>query len=183
MRPPCILKDQIIEGVLAREKGYVNDPLDSGRETNFGVTVATARAFGYTGPMIDMPREVAVWIYTAEYWDAVRADDLLALSPAVAEEVVDTSINTGPDRAGRFLQRALNVLNDRTRAYADILVDGQIGSKTLVALRLYLARRDEDVLVNMLNCLQGSFYVRLAEKREKDERFIYGWFKKRVSLL
>jgi len=35
-------------------------------------------------------------------------------------------------------------------------------------------------MVLALNCLQGAFYVELAEKREKDERFVYGWLLNRV---
>jgi len=36
-------------------------------------------------------------------------------------------------------------------------------------------------LYKMLNALQGAYYIELAERREKDEDFIYGWFKHRVS--
>jgi hypothetical protein len=34
----------------------------------------------------------------------------------------------------------------------------------------------------MLNSLQGSSYVEIAERREKDEKWIYGWFKNRVVM-
>ena len=33
-----------INELIEREGGYVNDPKDSGGETKFGITVATARA-------------------------------------------------------------------------------------------------------------------------------------------
>ena len=61
-------------------------------------------------------------------------------------------------------------------------VDGDVGPTTLRALRRYLAVRDEETLVKALNCLQGSFYIVLSERREKDETFIYGWMKNRVKL-
>lgn len=176
------MKNKIIEAVLEVEGGYVNDPEDSGGETNFGITVARARASGYVGAMRDMSRQTAFGIYTVEYWDAVQADDLLALSHAVAEEVVDTGINCGTGRAGRFLQRALNVFNKRAKLYPDLKVDGNIGPATINALRGYLAVRDEDTLIKALNCLQGAKYIELAERREKDERFVYGWLKQRVVL-
>jgi len=38
------------------------------------------------------------------------------------------------------------------------------------------------VLCRALNCLQGAYYIELAERREKDERFVYGWLKNRVVL-
>ena len=175
-------KKSVINAVLAAEGGYVNDPSDSGGETNFGITIAVARQFGYTGSMRDLPRVGAFDIYSALYWNKVRADDLLKLSPAVCEEVVDTGVNMGTGRAGKFLQRALNVLNKRGSLYGDLTVDGAIGPATIRALRAYLDSRDEQTLVKALNCLQGTHYVVLAERREKDERFVYGWFKNRVSV-
>jgi hypothetical protein len=30
----------------------------------------------------------------------------------------------------------------------------------------------------MINCLQGSFYIELCERREKDEKYIFGWMKR-----
>lgn len=175
-------KEQIINEIIRVEGGYVNDPSDSGGETNFGITVAVARANGYNGAMRDLPRSVAFDIYSAKYWDAVKGDDLVKLSEHVAEEVVDTSVNMGPKRAGKFLQRALNSLNNQAKLYPDLAVDGAIGPATVSALRGYLAERNELVLSRALNCLQGAYYVDLAERREKDERFVYGWFKNRVTL-
>lgn len=173
-------KAEIINAILEREGGYVNDPSDSGGETNHGITKAVARQCGYIGPMRDMPREVAFSIYASKYWDSVRADDLVRLDEAVAAEVVDTCVNMGPRRAGIFLQRALNVLNNRGTLYADVVPDGQIGPATLAALEGYLEERDRDALLKALNCLQGAFYIELCERREKDEKFLYGWLKHRV---
>lgn len=175
-------KDLIINQIISVEGGYINDPDDSGGETNFGITKKVAVAYGYTGEMHDMPRNIAFDIYSAKYWHAVRADSIMSMSEVIAEEVVDTAVNMGPARAGKFLQRALNALNRRGKLYADISVDGVIGRGTLGALQAYLAVRDDHTLAKMLNCLQGSFYVVLVERREKDEEFIYGWLKNRVKL-
>jgi len=38
------------------------------------------------------------------------------------------------------------------------------------------------VLLRALNCLQGERYIALAEGRPKDEAFIYGWLRTRVTL-
>ena len=176
------LKKKIIDNIIRVEGGYVNDPSDSGGETNFGITIETARAYGYTGLMRDLPRETAFDIYVARYWDAVRAEDLIALSEPITAEIVDTAVNMGPKRAGKFLQRSLNAFNNQQRAYNDISVDGAIGPATVFALKRYLQTRDEETLVKVLNCLQGAFYVDLVERREKDEKFMYGWFKNRVVM-
>lgn len=175
-------KAEIIDDIIRVEGGYVNDPADSGGETNFGITEEVARAFGFTGAMRGMPRATAFDIYAARYWDAVRGDELAALSEAVAFEVVDTGVNMGQARAVTFLQRSLNVLNLGGKLYPDLTVDGLAGAMTTNALRQYLAVRDEGALLKALNCLQGAYYIELAERREKDERFVYGWLRNRVTL-
>ena len=176
------MKRQIINNIIKIEGDYTHDPNDSGGETNFGITKSVARQFGYLGQMKDLSKETAFDIYSLLYWDMVKADDLLELSETITEEVVDTGINCGTGRAAKFLQRSLNVLNQRGELYPDIIADGSIGPATLSALREYLAKRDEKTLVKALNCLQGAKYIELAERREKDERFLYGWLKNRVEL-
>jgi lysozyme family protein len=175
-------KAEIIGEVLAAEGGFVDHPDDSGGPTNLGITQDMARFYGFEGDMRDLTAEFAFDCYAAVYWYAVGADHLLVLSESVTAEVVDTAVNTGPHKAGQILQRSLNVLNLGGSLYADLSVDGAIGFRTLRALRLYLEHRDEAVLVKMLNALQGAFYVELAERREKDESFIYGWFNARINL-
>ena len=174
------LKERTIEKIINLEGGYTNDPSDSGGETNFGITSVVARENGYNGSIELMPRRVAFNIYAREYWDAVKADDIAELSQDICKEIVDTGVNTGVSRAATFLQRALNVFNNRGKIYTDIAVDGKIGPATISSLKSYLKKRDEQVLLKMLNCLQGCFYMSLAERREKDEKFIYGWLKQRV---
>ncbi|MCP3672227.1 MAG: hypothetical protein GY814_17705, partial [Gammaproteobacteria bacterium] len=113
---------------------------------------------------------------------SVKADEMINLSKSVAEEVVDTAVNMGTSRAAYYLQRSLNVFNKQGSLYNDIVVDGKIGNATLTALTGYLSQRDEHTLVKALNCLQGAFYIELTERREKDERFVYGWLKNRVTI-
>jgi len=176
------LKNRIINDIIIVEGGYVDDPSDSGGETNFGITIDVARKFGFLGQMKNLPRETAFDIYSKMYWDSVRADDLSHISEQITEEVVDTAVNMGVSRASKFLQRSLNVLNNNGKLYSEMVVDGSIGPMTILRLNEYAARRDVSTLVKMLNCLQGAFYIDLAERREKDERFIYGWFKNRVKI-
>ena len=86
----------VIDAVLRAEGGYVNDPSDLGGETNFGITVAVARANGYAGAMRDMPESVARAIYTARYIAEPKFDQVLAIHAGVAAELIDTGINMGP---------------------------------------------------------------------------------------
>lgn len=173
------------KSVVGHEGGYVDDPSDSGGKTIYGITEAVARNYGYNGLMRLMPLALAQDIYKTQYWDALSLDEISQINPRIAEELFDTAVNQGVIASGKYLQRSLNVLNDRQRFYADVAVDGIIGPNTLKMFALFdrvRGHRGHKVLFSMLNCLQGAFYVDLAERREKDERFIFGWFDNRVVL-
>ena len=177
--------NEIIEHTVQLEGGYTNNPHDSGGETNWGVTENVARAFGYVGAMKDMTRENAKVIYRKRFWDACNLDLIAAQSEPIALELFDTGVNMGPAVAGQFLQRALNVLNLRGTRHPDVGVDGRIGPMTARALQAFLKLRGkagEEVLLKALNCMQGTRYIELAEKREKDEEFVYGWLANRITL-
>jgi lysozyme family protein len=177
--------EQIIANTIGIEGKYSNDPSDAGGETMWGITVATARQHGYTGPMRDLPRDTAVGIYKQNYFNTIGIDKVLNIYERVAAEVFDTGVNMGPKQAIIFLQVALNVLNQQGKQYQDITVDGSIGPRTLSSLEAYKSKRGaegETVLLKVLNCLQGSHYIELATSRVKDEDFIYGWFRERVGL-
>ena len=87
----------------------------------------------------------------------------------------------GIGRAAEFLQRSLNALNNQGKLYADLVVDRDLGPSTLYALGAFMKHREEVVLYRALNCLQGAFYIELSERRQKDERFVYGWLLNRVN--
>ena len=162
-----------IEEVLANEGGYVNDSRDAGGETNFGITIATARANGYTGPMRDMTRDFARGVYMRQYVQRPGFDKVAALSMPIAYELVDTGVNMGPAVAGKFLQRALNLLTE-----ANLVQDGVVGKASVAALDAFLRRRGaegEKRLLALLNAFQGERYASLAEGRAANRAFIYGW--------
>lgn len=175
--------DEIIEGILKAEGGYVNDARDAGGETNWGITVATARANGYAGSMRELPRQTAVEIYKRRYVIAPGFDKIASLSQAIANELVDTGVNMGPAVAAKFLQRVLNSMNNQGKDYADLVVDGQAGAGTRAALQAFLIKRGklgETVMVAALNALQGERYISLGEARQANEAFMFGWFANRV---
>jgi lysozyme family protein len=179
------LFDELVEGLIGREGGYVNDPKDPGGETIWGMTRVVARENGFTGPMRSMTREQAKAIYRAKYWAKPGLYLVAPLSRALADELLDTGVNMGTGTAGMFLQRTLNALNREGRDYPDLRVDGAIGPGSAGALKAYLAKRGkrgEQVLLKALNCLQGARYIELAEGREKSEEYVYGWLDNRVAL-
>lgn len=179
----------IISGIIEREGStYTNDPADAGGPTKYGITQATLA--GWRGRPVS-PEEVAALtegearqIYLHRYFLGPCFDRVATVSMAIAIELMDTEVNMPPGTAGKWLQRALNALNDSGRQYADLLVDGQLGPKSIDALHAYIVRRGaegERVLLQALNHLQGARYIELAELRPANERFVYGWLKNRAA--
>lgn len=174
----------LVEGVLDREGGYVDNPADKGGTTCFGITEAVARANGYDGPMRQLPRAEAAAIYRNLYWDRPGFDQVASRSERVAAELFDTGVNMGPAVAVTFLQRALTALNRNGKDYPDLTPDGRIGPSTLAALDSFLKIRGasgETVLLRALEALQGERYLRLAERRPANEAFLYGWLANRIG--
>lgn len=178
-------KEQIFAGIVGREGGFVDNPDDRGGATRWGITERVARAHGYQGDMRQLPRETALAILDADYWTGPRFDQVAAISTTLAEELCDTGVNMGPAVQAAMLQRWLNVFNLKGSLYPDLAADGQIGPRTIAALQLYLKARGKEgeaVLLKALNSSQAVRYLELAEQREANETFVYGWVANRVDL-
>ncbi|QNX32693.1 glycoside hydrolase family 108 protein [Acinetobacter seifertii] len=178
--------EQYLDALIKREGGYVNDPLDSGQATKFGITQAVARSYGYQGEMKDLPLEIAREIYKKQYWLEPRFDQVNLISSTTAEELFDTGVNCGINFTKPLLQRALNLLNRQGKeGWTDLKLDGEYGPSTLQALSMYIDKRGhegEQVLVRLLNIMQGQRYIEITEKNPKYEQFFFGWIANRVSL-
>jgi lysozyme family protein len=176
--------DSLIDGVIGREGGYTNNPNDTGGATMWGITERVARSNGYAGPMNAMPRETAKNIYFSQYVQKPGFAAVMTISPAIAEELVDTGVNMGPAVASLFLQQALNTFNNQGRDYPDLKVDGDVGPATISALKALITKRGTDgvtVMLRALNALQGERYITLGANRPANEAFEFGWFLQRVA--
>jgi len=186
MIPESIL--QKVNNTIKKEGGYVNNPHDRGGPTKYGITQRTARRHGYKGDMRDLTREQAVQIYISEYMIEPGFARVAEINPAIAEELFDTGVLSGPALPRPWLQRCLNLLNHTHKDepwFDDLVVDGVLGKNTRDALTEVLRRRGKDgelVLLRMLNSLQGAFFIQITEGRVQNEEFIYGWFLHRVVI-
>lgn len=113
--------DDAFSALIQNEGGYSNNPADPGGETMWGITARVARKHGYDGAMRDLPLSVARAIAKAEYWDAVRGDEL---DPQLAFQVFDGAYNSGTSRAITWLQQA-----------AGVTADGAFGPATMKAVQ------------------------------------------------
>jgi lysozyme family protein len=112
--------------VLQHEGGRVDDPHDPGGRTAYGITQAVYDDWRGVNSLprrdvfdIDPPETEA--IYRQRYWYPVRGDDLPA---GLDYATFDFAVNSGVNRAARFLQTA-----------AGVAADGVIGPVTLKAVR------------------------------------------------
>ncbi len=176
--------NEAVDHVLKAEGGFVDDPADSGGATRYGITEAQARAWGYTGEMSKLPLETAKAIYRARYWNVLKCDAIAEKSYPVALKMFDIGVNCGVGAAAEWFQRSLNVLNNGGNLWPDIEVDKSIGPKTIAAFEALHSKRGVkgmEVLRRALNAFQGCHYLTLAERRAKDEKFVYGWILNRIS--
>jgi lysozyme family protein len=171
---------EAIDELIEREGGdkFTDDPDDRGGATRYGVTETAARAHGYTGPMSQLSYEMAVEIYAFRYWMTPRFSDVGQLNGPLGFKLFDVGVNMGQSVAGRFLQRALNHLNQQGSKYADLTVDGNVGNMSLYALKTFIAWRGADgvkTLHEMIEAQQRVRYMEITEGNPSQEKWAYGW--------
>ena len=175
--------ESCFEALMKFEGGYSNNPADSGGATNWGITQKVAQAHGFTGDMRDLTQSLAAAIYKSDYWDRLLLDDIAQItnSKALCYSLFDFCVNSGTGKAAKYLQRALNVMNNKQEYYNDISVDGFIGPATLSALSEFINHRDTegvDILAAFIQMMRAAFVVEIAENRESQEVFTYGLIKR-----
>lgn len=97
--------DPVFDRLIGHEGGYVNNPLDPGGETNWGIS---KRSY----PNIDiknLTRNGAKEIYRVDFWNRINGD---RLPDGVSYQLFDFAVNSGIEVAVRYFQRALGVADD-----------------------------------------------------------------------
>lgn len=143
--------EQAIPHVLRHEGGYVNDPVDPGGETNWGITKRNYPALDIK----HLTKDQAIEIYRKDYWRPIY-DEMTDGDAAC--KLFDMAVNMGHRQAHKLLQRAVG---------AD--ADGVFGQMTLAA-----ANQCHN-LVERLCAQQAEFYNGLVIKRPALQKFLKGW--------
>lgn len=171
----------IVAAIFAVEGGYVNDPKDPGGETNHGVTKAVAVNYGYTGSMKELPQETATNIYVTNYINKPGYGEIITLSPAVGQKLVDAGVNAGPARSSRWFQTALNSVNRGGKDYPPITVDGQVGSGTVQTYAALQRVRGKvgacELMLKLVDAQQASYYLSLTHLNV----YTPGWVAHRIG--
>lgn len=151
--------EKAIEFVLDMEGGYTLDPSDPGGETNFGISRKSYPNLDIKNLTVDQAKE----IYRRDYWIPCHCDEL---PTAFAISVFDTAVNQGAGKARRLLQIAL-----------DVVVDGNIGPKTIAAAHKASPDRVKKFLAERL-----SEYARLMAANPHLLVYAVNWSFRVVSL-
>ena len=164
--------DQMLDGVLEREGGFVDDPVDRGGPTRWGITQETLSAWrGVPVTREDvatLPIEDARRIYRQQYVEApgfaaaIPDERLLAL-------VVDYAVLSGPRAATQALQRAIGIADD-----------GILGPQTL---RLLQAQAGSVEVYRRLLADRIRHHVEIVLTNPSQRRFLRGWLNRLVGFL
>lgn len=177
---------------MVHEGGYSFDSLDPGGETYMGISrvywpgwpgweiIDNALAAGLKLSNKPELPPIVRRFYRENFWNRFRGNDVAKASSKVAAEIFDTAVNMGVHRAVSYLQESLNLLNVNGRKYPDMVVDGQIGPTSLRYLGIFMDQepgkdKKELLILNVMNTLQGSYYIKKMRESPEKERF-RGWF-------
>ena len=123
--------EQAVQFTLKHEGGYVNDPVDPGGETKYGISKKSY-------PDIDiknLTKEQAKAIYYQDYWMESGCD---SMPPKTAVAVFDSSVNVGVGRVKGWLAGIDK--NDDTTMAGYILDRRESYYKTLVSTNPALSK-------------------------------------------
>lgn len=147
---------ELIKHVLPHEAGYVNDPVDRGGETNFGIS---KKQYPYLD-IKNLTLDDAINIYKRDYWDANRVDRLPNQYRLI---YLDMVINFGPSGASKVIQKAINSVG------GNLKVDGKIGPFTRRQLERYTPTIDTIRYQRILR------YHDIVLKRPNQIKYLKGW--------
>lgn len=155
--------------VLKHEGGYVDDPNDSGGETNFGISKRTYPYLDIRNLTVEEAKE----IYFNDFWSKYAYDKIQ--SQKLSNKLFDISINVGSKRAHEQFQLAINSIhrmNELDFANNIIKVDGWVGEKTAAAAN----KLNWEVVMYVFQLFMGQFYLSLG-----NDYYLKGWLRRLFS--
>lgn len=180
-----------IPRTIGLEGGLVDNPHDPGGITDYGVSLRFALQEAQIHPdlipLLDIDhdgqvtpadiRSLTVEEATSIYWATIwEPGPYKALVPReVAWKVFDIAVNTGPMRAGRILQQALNARHQA------VVIDGDIGPATIQAVLRENVRDGGAGLLRALRTCQAEFYRGLAAQNPDLATFLKGWLRRAAA--
>lgn len=171
--------------VLAHEGGFVDDPVDPGGATNYGISLRFLRAeiaadraalevydVDADGDvdaddMRRLTRDQAGELYRSAFWDRYGFG---RLADEIAIKTFDLAVNMGARQAVKLLQRAV-----RACGVDGVADDGVLGPITLGAVRRIDGDLGPYALRAALRSEAAGFYRALIAARPPFEKYRRGW--------
>jgi len=185
--------------LLGIEGGFVDDPVDRGGATKYGISLRFLKAEGqidedldgYADFDLDMDGDIdgadirkltigdAKSLYKRSFWEAL---DCESFPEPIGEMLFDQGVNGGNHAAKKLLQQAINAVlrAGRYRTIA-LKVDGQIGERTRLVFNS-MWERHPDLLVTDYREAVKDRYFAIVRRNPSQAKFLRGWLNRAEKL-
>ena len=166
--------NDVLDELLVREGGFVNHPDDRGGPTNHGITQATLSACigrpATIDEVINLTADSARKIYLQLYYYRPHLD--LLTNDAVAAQVLDFGVNSGPATAVQHLQRMVGAKDD-----------GALGPLTVAAVDQYIELYGVRATIGLYLVRRLRFLAEIVRTKPTQRTFAAGWMNRVAEML
>ena len=174
--------EKAIQTILKHEGGYVDNKMDPGGATNFGISLRFLKDFVTKKPeefsrfdvnhdgnidyvdIKNLPQGEAINLYKQAFWDKNNYDKITDFS--IAEKIFDLAVNMGGAQANKLLQRAIRAVTG-----IKLVEDGILGTKSFAQIN----SADPNSLLAALKSEAAGFYRTLVRVDPNLQGFLDGW--------
>lgn len=190
-----------VRKLLGIEGGFVNDPVDRGGATKYGISLRFLVAEGQMDLDgdgladfdLDMDGDIdvadirkltigdAVWVYHYCFWKRLDAE---SFERPIGEMLFDQAVNGGATAARKLLQRAINACTAHMTGVERLNVDGVIGGMTRLAMIAVLEHPGLGMraLAEAYREAARARYRAIATANPSQNRFLKGWLRRADEL-
>lgn len=190
-----------VRTLLPIEGGYVDDPVDHGGATKYGVSLRFLKAEGeidldgdgLADFDLDFDGDIdgrdirklsvgdAVWIYHYFFWSELACE---TFEVPIGEMLFDQAVNGGAGAACKLLQKAINACSAHLSDVPRLTVDGVIGAKTRLAMMAVIDHPGLGMraLAEAYREAARLRYRAIAAADPTQKRFLNGWLSRADKL-
>lgn len=167
-----------LDRTMMFEGGYVDDPVDRGGKTKYGISENIWKEYHGNKPpypIQNITKYDATTIYRNWYWLRPKLNLIDETMPELAIHMFDACVNHGQGNAIKFLQEACNFFGSK------LVVDGIMGPKTLTAARNFESKQDyRNALIATYLFMRAKKYESILKNNPSQQKFAKGWMKRLI---
>ena len=156
---PTAKFDIAVQQLLRAEGGYVNDPNDPGKETNFGISKRSYKDLDIKKLTV----EDAKAIYKRDWWDKYKYYQIN--NQVIANNILILSVNIGSNPAHKLVQKGIASLG------YNLNIDGILGVKSMQ----YINSIPQKTLLDAIRAQGIEYYKGIVIKNPKLKKYYTGW--------